>query len=288
MMQLVVNAEAQSVRVLNTKDLAKAGALATATTKPRVLLLANDAKDLELHGQGMAYSELLTSAGAEVYVLPASFLAQVPEAQRERVIKTLVKKFSSVMALDGADVSPKIYDRYNTHSENVNPERDAFEALILKAAIDSNAFVMGIGRGHHLIAALQGMQILQDIHVFLNISEDHSQAEQTLGQFATSNKLLAQLLPGLATGEVKVISSHHQGVLSRKNANLEVAAISADGVVEALEFRNGRGVSVQFQLDKLPESQAKVFFARLVQMIQGNASKAEQSCETLLAPAAAA
>jgi putative glutamine amidotransferase len=43
-----------------------------------------------------------------------------------------------------------------------------------------------------------------------------------------------------------VNSYHHQAVIFREGGPLEIAARSADGVTEATEFKNGRGLLLQF------------------------------------------
>jgi putative glutamine amidotransferase len=256
----------------------------TGKNKIRAVLLANDASDLATNGQGQIYTELMKKAGVDVFVLAPDFLADVPEDQRDAVKTAVAKSFDIVVAMDGNDVAPKLYNRYNTHSRNVNQTTDLLEAEIVAAAVASETtFVLGFGRGQHLVAAVQGMEIIQDIQSFIKTQHDHSAAEHELGYFRTTFGLLRNIMPD-PNLQLSVPSQHHQAVMSAPNASMELAAMSPDGIAEAFEFKNGRGLTVQFQPARLPAMASEEFFRKLIQIVESQKSERAKgkSCESLL------
>lgn len=256
----------------------------TAKTSPRFLLLANSETDLsDPNSKLYKMSEKLTAAGAEVLVLPVALLASVDPLEREAVSKQILDQVDAVVAMDGGDLSPKVYGRYNTHSLSINDTRDAWESSFIKAAIaDQNTFLFGVGRGHHLMAVNMGMDVFQDIESFLKTPIAHNDSAHSLGLFQTTNNLLKLVLPEAANG-IEVSSQHHQAVMPSQNDRLDTAAMSPDGVVEALELKNSKGLSVQFDPLKLDAETSNGFFKNLVEVVrQQSSAVSEKSCELLL------
>jgi putative glutamine amidotransferase len=238
------------------------------TEKPRILVLANDTKDLvDASSTLNKYAAELTTAGAEVLVLPPAAFVSSGAKTRSRLQTELLKSVDAVVSLSGDDISPHIYGRYNSHSVSTNPERDDFEAEILRRALGMpHLFLLGVGRGHQLLGALHGHALNQDIEAHLSVSIDHGQSEHTVGLFKTNHNLVRILLPDLRNGQV-VHSRHHQAVRPSVGSELAVAAVSEDGVIEALEFKDGRGLTLQFQPEELPASRAKRFFSLFVKVV---------------------
>lgn len=230
--------------------------------KTKMLLLANRGTDLEIASSESRLNRIQqvvekTKVSVEIYVLPIAAVISLSEADKSDFYRKLNSEFAGVMALGGHDVAPDIYGETLTESRNVNLTRDRFEIEFIKKWISfENGFLIGICRGHQLIAAALGFKLNQHI-------ENHGARHWTTHKIKTV-KTVSGIFARLFGGENKNItvnSLHHQAVIDSPNRFVEVAAYASDGTVEALESKNGRIFTTQFHPEYLNNHISKIIFS---------------------------
>ena len=68
--------------------------------------------------------------------------------------------------------------------------------------------------------------------------------------------------------EFTVNSYHHQAVVYRSHPDVDLAALSPDNTVEALESRDGRIVSTQFHVEFMEDIVSERIFRRITTKIK--------------------
>ena len=131
----------------------------------------------------------------------------------------------------GGDIDPKFYGQERIPAcGEPNLLRDAAEPKLLRAFLASDKPVLGICRGIQVINVVLGGTLYQDIKPFEHVPHnDHWAKVHTV---TVRRGTLLSCLLGQDT--VLVNSQHHQAA-DRIAPELEIAALSEDGIVEALE-----------------------------------------------------
>jgi len=161
--------------------------------------------------------------------------------------------FDALIVTGGVDVDPARYgEAPAAQVTSTNPARDAFEAALLEQALDRDAPLLAICRGHQLLNVLRGGSLLQH----LEEREPHRARRGPGGSIdsgwhevaITSGTLLHTVL---GARSVRTNSRHHQAVtLGRVAPGLQVAGVAGE-VVEALVAPGQRwAVSVQWHPER--------------------------------------
>ena len=174
------------------------------------------------------YVESVTRAGGDPIVLknsddPATVVAQV----------------DGLLLTGGLDVDPALYGEAAHETTESAPERDRFEIPLSRAAIAADLPVFAICRGVQVLNVAAGGSLVQDIPsavtTDLNHSIDVPKDHLAHPVRVTPGTTLASALgPAAALEACDVNSRHHQSV-GRVAPSFVVSAMSADGVVEAIE-----------------------------------------------------
>lgn len=138
-----------------------------------------------------------------------------------------LQNYDIIIFPGGEDISPSIYGKKNKYSFP-NKKRDKIELKILEKALKTDALILGICRGHQLINAFFGAEVIQDIEIELGVY--HPQQHEILKT--------KEYLPEM------VNSIHHQGILFPGNG-LKTTSTYCD-IVESCESENGKILTVQF------------------------------------------
>ena len=113
--------------------------------------------------------------------------------------------------------------------------RDAAEPLLLRAFLAADKPVLGICRGIQVMNAVLGGDLYQDIKPFEHLPHnDHWAKVHTVA--VRRGTLLSRIL---GQDTVLVNSQHHQAV-DRVAPGFTLAALSEDGIVEAIEKPDAR------------------------------------------------
>ena len=136
----------------------------------------------------------------------------------------------------GGDMDPKFYGQARIPAcGEPNLLRDAAEPLLLRAFLDADKPVLGISRGTQVLNAVLGGDLYQDIKPFEHLPHnDHWAKVHTVT--VRRGTLLSRIL---GQDTVLVNSQHHQAV-DRVAPGFTLAALSEDGIVEAIEKPDAR------------------------------------------------
>ena len=131
----------------------------------------------------------------------------------------------------GGDMDPKFYGQARIPAcGEPNLLRDAAEPLLLRAFLAADKPVLGICRGIQVMNAVLGGDLYQDIKPFEHLPHnDHWAKVHTVT--IRRGTLLSRIL---GQDTVLVNSQHHQAV-DRVAPGFTLAALSEDGIVEAIE-----------------------------------------------------
>lgn len=131
----------------------------------------------------------------------------------------------------GGDMDPKFYGQARIPAcGEPNLLRDAAEPLLLRAFLATDKPVLGICRGIQVMNAVLGGDLYQDIKPFEHLPHnDHWAKVHTVT--VRRGTLLSRIL---GQDTVLVNSQHHQAV-DRVAPGFTLAALSEDGIVEAIE-----------------------------------------------------
>ena len=136
----------------------------------------------------------------------------------------------------GGDMDPKFYGQARIPAcGEPNLLRDAAEPLLLRAFLAADKPVLGICRGIQVMNAVLGGDLYQDIKPFEHLPHNDRWAKVhtvTVRRGTLLSRILGQ-------DTVLVNSQHHQAV-DRVAPGFTLAALSEDGIVEAIEKPDAR------------------------------------------------
>ena len=195
-------------------------------------------------GMGLIAGELQT-LGARVRVLAPS--ERISDAYR----------WATHLVLPGGyDVHPACYGARLTWTEATDPELDELELDLARRCLADGKPLLGICRGHQIIAVAAGGTLVQDIERVLKVPHE-----------AQYHRV--RVLPRSRLGEIagarwyRVNSLHHQAVDAVPDG-WRVVAESPDAVIEAIEHPELPVLSVQWHPELLRDAVSERLFAEFL------------------------
>lgn len=180
-------------------------------------------------------------------------------------VEETLERIHGLLVTGGEDIDPVHYGHELGPGVclELNPARDALELPLLRAALEWDLPVLGLGRGLQALNVAAGGSLLQDIPDHRQLRDD-GEWESAYHRIWVSpgSKLAAAIGSG---GRVRVNSLHHQGLReAQKSPRLLASAYSLeDRVIEALESPYHRWVlAVQFHPEwrrQLPRQFQRLF-----------------------------
>lgn len=244
------NFEIPILKTIQFKELSAAGA------NHRVLLQANSAADYTKKSERVEKFKLyFEKMNQDNFLLPIDPALGLAFFEQREVFDLVYENFAIYAGLGGDDVDPQLARQENFHSREIRAERDLAEIKLISHFIRrgqnekntlKKSFYFGTCRGSQIASVALGYKLIQDIPVQVATKIDHSEDWHTIQILPTTNKILSQ---SSTRSTLKVNSWHHQAVIFKKGGFLELAAVSPDGIVEATEFKNGRGLLIQFHAE---------------------------------------
>lgn len=148
----------------------------------------------------------------------------------------------------GTDINPRRYGQDpSPESESADDQRDELEIRWLQKALAAGLPVLAICRGMQLFNVVHGGTLIQ--HLDSAALHNQKMPDGEPGKHGAAHALLVaphtRLAAIVGPGEQAVNSRHHQAV-DKPGDGLIVSAVSADGVIEALE-RPGDAFAVAVQ-----------------------------------------
>jgi len=154
----------------------------------------------------------------------------------DQVVETL----DGLLLTGGDDMDPSHYgEEPHPSLDPIDPQRDAFELAVFRAARERQVPTLAICRGFQLVNVALGGTLWQDLPSQRPAEIDHRQKgarnDRTHRVEVVPQTVLAK---ALGATQLEVNSFHHQGI--RKLApGLKVSALSPDGLAEGLEQEGG-------------------------------------------------
>ena len=153
-----------------------------------------------------------------------------------------------VIFTGGADINPEIYNQKNTYSY-FDVKRDEAELLALRFALKLDKKILGVCRGHQLVNAYLGGELVQDI--WRDLNQYHGTGHKLV--FTKQDSLIKRMFK-------KVNSLHHQGVTKAGKGLIPTS--EHKGVIESCESKNV--ITVQFHPEFMTWSQEAGEFFKFI------------------------
>jgi putative glutamine amidotransferase len=195
---------------------------------------------------------------AEAGGIPAVFGSNIPP-------EDVISVADGLLLVEGPDVHPRFYGADPSPGLGVvDVQRDEMEIELVRLAVDSGVPVLGIGRGMHVINVALGGTLYQDIYeipkaIKHDWDPEKTRPDQRLHTIRVKADsilygILREILNVESTNEAWtwVNSFHHQAV-KKVGEGLRPAAFAVDGLIEAIEGKEGFILGVQWQPEHLPE-----------------------------------
>lgn len=197
--------------------------------KPIILMTPSISEDERTITLARAYAEALYEAGGLPLLTDYCNLGEVD---------ALVERADGVFLPGGGDIDPQLFGEAPVQGLGiVSPMRDLFELALVKSAMKRSLPIFGICRGAQILNIALGGTVYQDINTqWAAPIFKHQQSMPRQYASHTINIEKDSLLYGLVgKASIGVNSFHHQAV-SRLGNGVQIAATSADGVIEAIEY----------------------------------------------------
>ncbi|KHD89595.1 MAG: glutamine amidotransferase [Bdellovibrio sp. ArHS] len=231
----------------------------------RALLIANLPKDYTRNSLRVQnFKRLFQQSRQTSYILPVNANLGLSHDETRELFKHIAEKFPLMVAMGGDDVDTYLYKKENIHAKNTNPTRDQFEVALIKSYVaQEKGFLLGVCRGSQITSVALGYQLIQDIPFHIGAQVAHGNDWHPIQVVETKFNLLKPFAD--AQMKMTVNSLHHQSVIFKEGGFLQIAARSHDGVTEATEFKNGRGLLLQFHPELMNNELGAKILWKLVQ-----------------------
>jgi putative glutamine amidotransferase len=171
----------------------------------------------------------------------------------------VLEHIDALLLSGGPDLHPAIYGRQESPELGpTEPELDAYELMLCRAALACRKPVLGVCRGMQLLNVACGGTLHQ--HVPDVVGEEVEHRSPLPGVKAGHD---VEILPGtmlqriIGRESLHVNSFHHQGI-DDLGRGLRVAACSADGLIEGVEGTGDSFVlGVQWHVESLTADQPR-------------------------------
>ena len=193
-----------------------------------------------------SYTQAVKEAGGTPVILP------VPED--DDLVGEYVRVLDGLLLTGGDDVPPEAYGESPLEqTKTLSPRRHRFEKALLEAWLPTRKPILGICRGCQQVNVVCGGTLVQDIPTQVGTTVIHRDTERR-GDVAHRVEMEPGTTLRSLLSSVQVNSSHHQAVKD-VGKNLRISARSPDGVIEALEFTDGRfGLLVQWHPERIADA----------------------------------
>ena len=208
------------------------------------------------------YQQALIRHGAVPLTLAATL-------SREFIAES-VRRCDGVLLTGGDDIDPRLYGNglptRVRHTIEVTPdggERDLRELILIDEVFRQRKPMLAICRGHQMVNVALGGTLIADIRAQCPGALNHRRMDKR-DEIVHEVRLTAGSILSKITGKqtLGVNSTHHQA-LAKLAPPLQVAAVSADGIIEGTELRPSAAgllpffLTVQFHPERLVAQSAE-------------------------------
>ena len=195
------------------------------------------------------YIAALTEAGGAPVLIPSGLA--------DEAVQSLIGRLDGILLTGGGDIAIERFDgESHPRVDGVDPDRDAVEFALLRAAAESGKPFLGICRGFQVVNVALGGTLYTHIQDqfpgALKHDYDSGSQRQVLAHKIRVEKT-SHLADILDETDLQVNSLHHQGVKDLAPL-LSPVAYAPDGLVEAVELPNHPfGIAVQWHPEWLTD-----------------------------------
>jgi putative glutamine amidotransferase len=197
----------------------------------------------QTESEGGAFSprQVLNQAYVDALVAAGATPLPVPCLDDDERIIALLERADGLLVTGGSDFDPRAFgEQPHLKLGSVSPQRDHLDRVAIRYALDRPELpVLGICRGIQSLNVVAGGTLIQDVASQVPGALKHAQSAP--GWYGTHDIEVSEgslLREILGADRVSVNSFHHQAV--REAApGFEVSARTDDGVIEAIERREG-------------------------------------------------
>jgi putative glutamine amidotransferase len=172
------------------------------------------------------YMDAIIRAGGVPVILPL--------CKDETILEQLVETCDGFLFTGGQDVSPVLYDEKALEGVITSEIRDMMEGSILRKAIDQDKPVLGICRGIQFINIFLGGTLYQDIPSEHPSDVEHHQHPPYDVPIHEVEIVRGSPLEACINKDHLMVNSYHHQAIKKVAQGLNVMAVSADGLVEAV------------------------------------------------------
>ena len=157
----------------------------------------------------------------------------------------LVERLDGVVIVGGDDVDPRRYGRTpGPFTPLIDPQRDAFEAGLIEAAIDGTVPLLGVCRGAQLLNVVRGGTLHP--HLAHGEGESHGSYAYPRAHRVHEVRTAAGSVTHALYGETTRVNSFHHQAVDVPGRGIVVTGWAPDGIVEAIELEGRPVVGVQW------------------------------------------
>ncbi|MEM7800313.1 MAG: gamma-glutamyl-gamma-aminobutyrate hydrolase family protein [Chloroflexota bacterium] len=192
---------------------------------------------VDLFALNQSYINAVVAAGGIPFLIPLNL-------EREG-LWSIFSRLDGLFLAGGTDIHPEHYGETAEGTEGrFDDERDHTELILARWSFEHNVPLFGVCRGMQMINVAAGGTLYHDLatdlpekerHDFPGVGEIRQQIRHNI--FIEADSFLGQTL-----GEIVGVNSMHHQAIKTVGDRLQVTAISEDGLVEGIEYADGRFV----------------------------------------------
>lgn len=173
------------------------------------------------------YIQSVVMAGGVPFIIPMVY--------DENIIRTQLECVDALIISGGHDINPLMYGEEPSQKLGaILPKRDTFDAAVVKLAMEMKIPTIGICRGEQMLNVANGGTLYQDLSFIDGCYIKHNQGALPSTATHTTSIVEGTKLHAILGDTVMTNSFHHLAVKDVA-PGFKVAALSKDGVVEAIE-----------------------------------------------------
>lgn len=161
----------------------------------------------------------------------------LPFIKDEATIDQIYHRCDGILFSGGQDIDPCLYNQKQTKKCGIiNPDKDFLEKRLFIKAYNDNKPILGICRGLHLINALLGGSLYQDLKTARRFDQkiEHIMSPPYNREAHIVNLTAATPLRSLLNKTVIPVNSYHHQGIDLLAKDLKIMAVSQDGLIESV------------------------------------------------------